>query len=161
MFAIHAMPGHLIRRLNQISASLFQELMGELGEDLTPVQYAALSILGQEDGLDQATLAALIAYDRATIGGVIDRLEAKGLVSRRVSPDDRRARIVTLSPSGAALLARLDQPVAAMQDRILAGLSADERASFIALAAKATAAGNASSRAPLDLDRLQTLRARQ
>ena len=161
MFAIHTMPGHLIRRLNQISASLFQELMAELGEDLTPVQYAALSILQQEDGIDQATLAALIAYDRATIGGVIDRLEAKRFVTRRVSPDDRRARIVSLSEAGAALLEKLDGPVADMQDRILAGLTEDERDTFVRLAAKATAAGNASSRAPLDLDRLQTLRARQ
>ncbi len=161
MHTIHSMPGHLIRRLNQIAASLFQDLMVDLGEDLTPVQYAAMAILAEESDIDQATLAALIAYDRATIGGVIDRLEAKGFVDRRIAPDDRRARRVALTAEGRALLARIDAPVAAMQERILSGLTEDEQTVFIALAAKATAAGNASSRAPLDFERLQSLRARQ
>jgi DNA-binding MarR family transcriptional regulator len=149
MSIIHAMPGHLIRRLHQIATGLFQERMAALGHDLTPVQFAALATLRDRPDVDQATLAGLIAHDRATIGGVLDRLEAKGLVSRRTDPADRRARLVRLTEAGAALLAAVLPQVEALQDDILTGLDADERAQFIALAAKAAQAGNALSRAPL------------
>jgi DNA-binding MarR family transcriptional regulator len=149
MTPFHAMPGHLIRRLNQISTSIFQDRMQALGLDLTPVQFAALACLDDNPGVDQATLAGLIAYDRVTIGGVVDRLETKGLVTRTVNARDRRARRVTLSDAGAALLHRIRPDIEAIQPDILAGLSDAERAAFTALAAKAATAGNDRSRAPL------------
>lgn len=149
MSIIHAMPGHLIRRLNQIATGLFQDRMSELGLDLTPVQFAALATLRDRPDVDQATLAGLIAHDRATIGGVLDRLQAKGLITRRTAPTDRRARQVRLTPGGAALLTRALPHVEALQADILAGLSPDERDAFIQLAARVAEAGNALSRAPL------------
>jgi len=152
MSLIHAMPGHLIRRLHQISTGLFQDRMTALGVDLTPVQFGALATLRDRPDIDQATLAGLIAHDRATIGGVLDRLQAKGLIERRIDPDDRRARQVRLTPAGAALLARVLPQVEALQDAILAGLNPDERAAFTRLAARIAQAGNALSRAPLVAD---------
>jgi len=82
---IYNMAGHLIRRLNQISASVFQERVLACGHDMTSVQFAALNAISSNEGIDQATLAGLIAYDRPTIGGVVDRLEKKGLVTKVVS----------------------------------------------------------------------------
>lgn len=149
MTMITTMPGHLIRRLNQISTSIFQERMAALGHDLTPVQFGALASLRDNPGIDQATLAGLIAYDRVTIGGVVDRLEAKDLVARTVNPQDRRARHVALTPAGAALLAAITPEVEAIQDDILGGLTETERTAFVALAAKAAECGNTRSRAPL------------
>lgn len=146
---IHNMAGHLIRRLNQISASVFQGEMKRNGFDLTSVQFAALNAVHSHPGVDQATLAGMIAYDRATIGGVTDRLEAKGFVRREISARDRRARVLTLTEAGESALARLIPVVSALQDDILRGLTAQERAQFLALAAKAAAAGNDLSRAPL------------
>ncbi|MCA0451745.1 MAG: MarR family transcriptional regulator, partial [Proteobacteria bacterium] len=81
-------PGHLARRFQQIAVSVFMAEAEAAGYDLTPVQYAALAAVAANKGIDQATLAGLIAYDRTTIGGVVDRLEQKGLVSRRVSKED-------------------------------------------------------------------------
>ena len=81
MSEIYTMPGHLIRRLQQISISVFTERMKALGHDLTAPQFATLAVLSQSPGIDQATLAGLIAHDRPTIGGVVERLEAKGLSS--------------------------------------------------------------------------------
>ncbi|WP_349773890.1 hypothetical protein [Mameliella alba] len=69
MKAIYTMPGHLIRRLQQLSASIFAERMREAGVDLTSPQFAALAMLQEHPGIDQATLAGMIAHDRATIGG--------------------------------------------------------------------------------------------
>ena len=149
MSIIHTMPGHLIRRLNQIATGLFQDRMAEAGLDLTPVQFAALATLRDRPDVDQATLAGLIAHDRATIGGVLDRLQGKGLVERRTDPADRRARLVRLTAAGEDLLARVLPLVAALQDDILAGLSPAERAVFVGLAARVAAAGPDLSRAPL------------
>lgn len=131
---IHAMPGHLIRRLHQQSTQIFAARMREAGIDITSVQFAAIDALHARPGIDQAGVAALIAYDRATIGGVIDRLEAKGLVERTVSEKDRRARVVRLTGAGREMHARLLPMVRAVQDEIMAGLSPRERESFMAMA---------------------------
>jgi DNA-binding MarR family transcriptional regulator len=131
------MAGHLIRRLHQQSIQIFQAQTQAAGLDLTSVQFAALDAIAQQPGTDQATLAEAISFDRATIGGVIDRLELKGLVKRAVSKDDRRARVLHLTPEGAQLLARSGPVVEALQAQILAPLSSAERKNFLALAHKA------------------------
>lgn len=131
---LHQMPGHLIRRLNQHSTHVFQSRMRAEGYDLTPVQFAAMGALEAEPGIDQATVAARIAYDRATIGGVIDRLVAKGWVSRQVSETDRRARVLTLTEAGAATFAQVLPLVRSVQPAITPGLTEQERAQFLTLA---------------------------
>lgn len=131
------MAGHLIRRLHQQSTQAFQARIQAAGFDLTSVQFAALDAVQAQPGIDQASLAATIGYDRATIGGVVDRLESKGLIARTVSPRDRRARLLHLTPEGEALLAALRPEVIAAQDDILARLDPAERARFRALARKA------------------------
>ncbi|MCI5075107.1 MarR family transcriptional regulator [Oricola sp.] len=146
---VHEMPGHLIRRLNQISVSVFSERMGQEGYDLTPVQFAAMSVLKLDPGIDQATLAGSIAYDRATIGGVLDRLQHKGLIERTVSRHDRRARALRLTAQGESVLDAVTPVVRDLQGDILAGLTPAEQDQFLALARKATEAGNTLSRAPL------------
>jgi DNA-binding MarR family transcriptional regulator len=149
MNAIYTMPGHLIRRLQQISVSIFAESMKGAGLDLTSPQYAALAILEQNPGIDQATLAGMIALDRPTIGGVIERLAGKGLVERKVSDSDRRARQLKLTAEGQALVTRMHPLVVANQATILEGLSDEEKAQFTFLAEKITRLHNDQSRAPL------------
>ncbi|WP_293576001.1 MarR family transcriptional regulator [Phaeobacter sp.] len=136
-FDMFQLPGYLIRRLHQISVSLFAERMSQHDLDLTPVQFATLNALALESGVDQATVASRISYDRATLGKVIDRLEAKGLIERTVSAQDRRARIVSLSQAGASLLGRAGPVVMAMQAEILPGLSLAEREQLVSLMTKA------------------------
>lgn len=151
MLEIYEMPGHLIRRLNQVSVSLFMEETAKKGFDLTPVQYAALSAIDARPGLDQATLANHIAYDRVTIGGVVDRLVQKDLVRRETNPKDRRARELYLSGKGEETLKETRPIVWHMQTLLLEGLDAGEREIFVALLRKAADAGNEMSRAPLRL----------
>lgn len=127
------MPGHLIRRAHQASTAIFAQEMARAGLDLTPFQFAAMSAIAAEPGMDQASVAARAAVDRATIGGVIDRLVDKGLVARSVSQTDRRARVLILTDSGAATLTRVKHAIAQVQDSLCAGLSDTERASLIAL----------------------------
>nr|WP_322866859.1 MarR family transcriptional regulator [Aquicoccus sp. G2-2]MEA1114162.1 MarR family transcriptional regulator [Aquicoccus sp. G2-2] len=123
--------------------------MNELGFDITPVQYAALTAIRENPGIDQATLAGAIAYDKATIGGVVDRLAAKGVILRGRSKTDKRARALSLTEQGEALVMQARPFIRALQTDILSGLDPDEEAQFMALLAKTTAAGNTRSRAPL------------
>lgn len=134
------MPGHLIRRLHQLSTQLFLQRMQAAGSDLTPVQFAALDALSRYPGIDQAGLARAIDKDRATVGAVTDRLVQKGLVHRTVSPRDKRARELALTDRGEAELSALRPVVAALQRDMLPGLDDAEYERFIALAARSVAA---------------------
>lgn len=147
------MPGHLIRRMHQIHNSVFQRRVREAGYDLTSVQFAALTAVAAHPGRDQASIAGLIAYDKATIGGVLDRLEQKGLIKRSVSPRDKRARVLTLTGQGQAALSDLRPVIDRIQIEILPGLTAEERRAFIQLSGKVATSGNRLSRAPLDPER--------
>lgn len=131
------MAGHLIRRLHQQSTQVFQSRTQAAGFDMTSVQFAALDAIAQQPGIDQASLAATIGFDRATIGGVVDRLEQKGLLQRSVSAQDRRARELLLTVEGKRLLKACRPVVESLQAEILAPLTAAERKAFMALAHKA------------------------
>ncbi len=113
----HAMPGHLIRRAHQVSTALFAAECGKF--DLTAVQFAALSAIQKTPGLDATRLAAAIAFDRSTMGDVLERLEAKGWVLRQASPHDRRVKKLSLTEAGAALLQQVQPAVARVQQRLL------------------------------------------
>ncbi|WP_426536884.1 MarR family winged helix-turn-helix transcriptional regulator [Bradyrhizobium sp. McL0615] len=143
------MPGHLARRFQQIAVAVFLAEVGEAGFDLTPVQYAALAAIRTNPGIDQVTLAGLIAYDRTTITGVVDRLVQKGLLVRNPSSRDRRARELQVTELGKRTLRGITPAVEAAQQTMLRGLTAKEGADLTRLLRKAIAAGNELSRAPL------------
>jgi DNA-binding MarR family transcriptional regulator len=131
------MPGHLIRRLHQHATSVFLDRVRGLGHDVTSVQFAVLSVLANNADLDQASLAKRIACDPATIGGVINRLEQKGLVERKIDVDDRRAFKLRLSCAGKSLVGTLKPVVVSLQDEILLNLTDKEKADLIQLMKKA------------------------
>ncbi|MCI5039338.1 MAG: MarR family transcriptional regulator [Donghicola eburneus] len=122
--------------MNQISTHVFSQRMQAEGRDLTPVQFAALDTIIANPGIDQASVAARIAYDRATIGGVIDRLEQKGYVERTVSRRDRRAREVRATKLGQKEFDAILPIVEALQNDVLAGLDDPEKELFRTLAQK-------------------------
>lgn len=144
--ALYEKPGHLVRRANQISMAIFAKECSEL--DLTSVQYAALTAIRACDGIDATRLSGLIALDRATIGGVMDRLEAKGWIQRKPSPSDRRIKLLHISTSGVALLEAAGPKVDQVQKRLLAPLTPDEQKTFLKLLTKLVLLGNENSRAP-------------
>lgn len=131
------MAGHLIRRLHQQATLVFVQRTQAAGYDLTPIQFAALDAIHNAPGTDQATVAEMIAYDRATIGGVIERLEQKGWVLRVVSERDRRARELSLTPEGKRIIKALVPVVRDLQDEILQALGEADRVRFLKLARQA------------------------
>jgi DNA-binding MarR family transcriptional regulator len=143
---LDGLPGHHIRRLHQIAVAIFLQEVEPQG--LTPVQYAALQALANAPGVDQRTLARTIGLDTSTTGGVVDRLEARGLLLRNASPDDRRVRRLTLTEAGQALLREAVPAMRRAQQRILEPLPAAERDEFMRLLRTLVSANNALSRAP-------------
>lgn len=106
--------------------------MQEAGESgVTTVQFAVLQALADQAGMDQRTLAGVVSLDTSTIGGVIDRLEARGLLTRSHSDGDRRVRLLHLTPDGEALLASLTPSMLRTQQRLLEPLSAAQRRDFM------------------------------
>lgn len=128
------MAGHLIRRLHQQATLVFMQRTQAEGFDVTPVQFAALDAIHAHPATDQARLAEVIAYDRATIGGVIDRLVQKGWIHRVVSERDRRARELSLTEAGEQVHAAVLPIVAGLQPDILKPLAQSERDLFLDLA---------------------------
>jgi MarR family transcriptional regulator, temperature-dependent positive regulator of motility len=127
------MAGHLIRRLHQQSTQVFVQRTQAAGFDLTPVQFAALEAIHAHPATDQARVAEMIAYDRATIGGVIERLEQKGWIRRVVSERDRRARELSLTAEGRRVRSALLPIVQKLQHEILQPLTDADRACFLDL----------------------------
>ena len=146
---LYGMPGHLVRRMHQASQAIFDASVAEAGIDLTSVQFAALAMIGANPGIDQASLANAIAFDRPTTGGVIDRLEAKGFVRREITKADRRMRHLYLEPAGKTILDGATPIVRRVQDLMLEGLSETERATLLRLLSKALRAVGDSSRPAL------------
>src|SRR5258708_8144278 len=142
-------PGHVARRFQQIAVGIFHAEVEEAGYNVTPVQYAALTSIRTHPGIDQATLAGLIAYDRTTITGVVDRLVQKGLAVRQANSRDRRVRELQITDEGRRVLGGIEPAVEAAQRIMLRGLTASEAGEFLRLLRKAIAAGNELSRAPL------------
>ena len=146
---LDTLPGHHIRRLQQIAVALFLQEAEPLG--VTPVQYAVLQAVANEPGLDQRTLAGRVALDTSTVAGVVDRLEARALLQRHASATDRRVRQLQLTPEGEALRAQVEPAMRRAQQRILAPLPRAERAEFLRLLRMLVEGNNEASRAPGEL----------
>ena len=144
---IYTKPGHLIRRAQQIAVAIFMDACAEF--DITPVQYAALAAIGSQPGIDATRISEFIAFDRSTLGSVLDRLVGKGLVARDPSPHDRRVKVLHLTPAGNTLLRAAEPAVRRAQERILAPLTEAEQWQFMRLLEQLVELNNERSRVPL------------
>jgi DNA-binding MarR family transcriptional regulator len=142
------LPGHYIRRLQQIAVGIFMDETADV--NITPVQFALLFAASQEAGLDQRTLAGRIGLDTSTIGAVVDRLESRGLIERNVSADDKRVRLLSVTPGGKKLLQGVMPAMLRAQDRMLAPLPKADRSRFMAMVKRIVEENNAWSRAAKD-----------
>src|SRR3954471_13910698 len=116
--ALYAKPGHVARRFQQIAVAIFMEETA--GFNITPVQYATLMALHDNRDVDATRLSQLVALDRSTLGNVLARLQAKGLVHRRAAQDDKRAKQLRLTAAGTTLLRKVEPAVRRADVRIIA-----------------------------------------
>src|ERR1700726_1473020 len=147
MDAVYTAPGYLFRRMQQIAVAIFVEECR--AHDLTPVQFAALVSIHTHPGIDATRLSAVIAFDRSTLGNVIERLEVKGYVERKPSRGDKRVKLLYLTKSGVALLRDIMPLVDRAQARMLQPLKPADRKTLRALMAQLVDLNNEASRVPL------------
>ena len=147
MDAVYSAPGYLFRRMQQIAVSIFVEECRAF--DLTPVQYASLVAIHTHPGIDATRLSAVIAFDRSTLGNVIERLESKALVERRPSPEDKRVKLLHLTRSGASTLRDITSSVERAQARMLQPLKPADRKTLMGLLTQLVDLNNEASRVPL------------
>src|SRR5690242_5512974 len=147
MDAVYAAPGYLFRRMQQIAVALFVEECKAF--DLTPVQYAALIAIHTHPGIDATRLSAVIAFDRSTLGSVIERLEAKNLIDRKPSGGDKRVKLLYLTKTGAAILRDVMPSVEKAQARMLQPLKPADRKVLLSLLTQLVDLNNEASRVPL------------
>ena len=131
-------PGHLIRRAHQVAVAIFMEETS--GFEVTPVQFAILNALLEDPGEDQVTLARKVAFDAATFGSVIGRLEARGWVRREADATDRRRKRLWVTAEGAEAARKMKRSVGKVQARILQPLSDAEQAQLVQLLDRLVAA---------------------
>ena len=125
---VRRVPIALARRFFQICTTAAAESLADAG--LTPLEFAVMAYLTKnlgEPDIDQNGLAARLGVDRNTTSLLVDRLEEQGVLDRRVSPEDRRARLLRLTARGEKLYERLRPGASGGQRRILDVLEPSER----------------------------------
>ena len=125
---------NLARTNDQVSIRL-ERLIREHG--LTGSQYNVLRILrGEGRPLPMSEIAGRTVQVLPGITGLVDRLEAAGLVLRERSAEDRRVIFVAITCKGQEALARLDGPMPALEKQLLGGLTPGEQAELVRLLEK-------------------------
>jgi DNA-binding MarR family transcriptional regulator len=125
--------GFILRQVWQRHASIFAR---EIGVNLTPTQWAALSKLMETGPCSQNQLGRLTAMDVATIKGVIDRLTARGLTETSADPADGRRLLVTITRAGQQVAEKAAPNALAITRETLAPLDAKERETLMGLLEK-------------------------
>jgi DNA-binding MarR family transcriptional regulator len=127
----------LLSQLGTYVADDFKRRLAPLGVDARA--NAILVALAGTDGQSQRQLSARLGLHRNVMVSLIDTLERHGLVERRPHPQDRRAFAVTLTDKARRLMPELEEQSGAMEDEVTAPLSADERATLLALLRRVSA----------------------
>ena len=112
----------ITRRLVEAERPLLQ------AHGLSMWAYIVLSHLTREPADTQLALARAIRHDKTRLIGLLDELESQELITRTPDPNDRRARIVTLTAAGVARHAAAKADIRVMEDEFLSGLDQAEQA---------------------------------
>jgi len=125
------MPTWLISRAYARSHRLLAE--GFAGAGVRGYHYRLLAALQEFGPASQAALGRRTSIDRSDVVAALNELADRGLVQRSADPDDRRRNVITITPAGRRQLRKLDQVLAGVQEKLLAPLSAADRARLIRL----------------------------
>lgn len=119
------MVGPLARRLVAMELPILER------HKLSMWGYVVLSRLGDEPPRTQAALAESIGADKTRIIGVLDDLQERGLIDRRPDPADRRARLLSITPAGHRLHARVQHEIQRAEEQLLGRLARGDRETFV------------------------------
>jgi DNA-binding MarR family transcriptional regulator len=126
-----AVPTYLMGMIGRIAQRLSQEAIADQG--LLLPHFSVLATLDDFGPLAQHDLAARLGLHSSHLVGYVDELETRKAVGRERDPEDRRRQVVSLTPAGQQLLARLRAPIDRSQEQFLAPLSEHEQATLMEL----------------------------
>ena len=109
----------MYKRQDQTLSARFYAVLAEAG--VARSEWRVITVLAEHGGLRVADLATAALSPQPTVTHALRRLEERGLVTRTTSPDDRRERLVALTPAGAALTAELVAEATRLEAEALAG----------------------------------------
>jgi DNA-binding MarR family transcriptional regulator len=114
--------GFLIHDVSRLRRTVVDNALRPMG--VTRSQWWVLANLSRHNGkgMMQTELAKVMDVGKVTLGGLIDRLEASGLVKRQADPTDRRAKRVVMTPKGIKLLADIQEIATEVNARIMNGI---------------------------------------
>lgn len=118
--------GYVIHDLAKLMRRHFDALAQQYG--LTLAQWRLIAQLSTADGLSQVALSGLIDTDPMTVSGLVERLEAKGLVERIADPADSRAKIVLLTDKARGIVAEMKLLADQVSRDLFDGVTEAERA---------------------------------
>jgi MarR family transcriptional regulator, lower aerobic nicotinate degradation pathway regulator len=121
-------PGHLIRRAQQITSSLWAD---HVGSTLTSPQYAVMATLYRVPAMDQVSITQIASLDRSTLADVLARLESRSLITRSRDKLDARRNLVSLTQQGRDLVESVGPEVAAADVELVECFESGEREEFL------------------------------
>ena len=130
---IRERPTWLISRAYARSSALLATGFESRGNGLRGYHYRLLAALEEWGPASQADLGRDTRIDRSDVTAALAELETRRLVERKVDPDHKRRKIVTITSRGIKTLQELDAAVAETQDALLAPLTEAQRRQFITL----------------------------
>lgn len=128
------LPSLLGYRLRLAQQAVFRDFALSVPE-VSPGRAGMLLLIEANPGIAQGRLARAVALERSTMVGIVDDLEARGLIARRRG-DDRRTNGLWLTRAGRQLVTRMKRRIEAHEQRVAARLSAAERRELLALLEK-------------------------
>jgi DNA-binding MarR family transcriptional regulator len=132
---------YLFSKAHQKTLQIFRQELQEV--DLTPVQAGFLSYLVSNNGAAPAQLASHFGLEGSTVTGILDRMEKKGLLERRINPDDRRTYHIVVTQAGWDL----SEPVLKCSKRanklVAEMIGKDDAPLFLAIMQRINSNGNA------------------
>ncbi|MDP2378568.1 MarR family winged helix-turn-helix transcriptional regulator [Reyranella sp.] len=131
--------GYVLRRAQSAVFADFAATFQAAGAALTPGEFGLLVLVARNTGLSQMALARALGIDRSTLVPILDRLQARGLLVRRRSPNDGRTHALALTASGDKALVRFTGLVRTHEKRIASRLSTTETRTLIGLLEKVRA----------------------
>ncbi|KQR03950.1 MarR family winged helix-turn-helix transcriptional regulator [Deinococcus sp. Leaf326] len=117
-------PWHVMRRLNHMHS---QRWYTDVSSTVTRPQFTLLTIIAAEPGHDQQTVGTLAALDKNTTANVVARLQEAGLVQRTSCANDKRRRLLTITPEGDRVLQELWPRIRTMEQVLEEHLAPEDR----------------------------------
>ncbi len=117
--------GFLLSQLGYVVARHFRSAMAEVG--LEPRHFALMRAIAANEGQSQNFVVDLLRIPASSMVSLVDHLEDRGLIERRVHPADRRSRTLHVTDVGSTLLEKATTLAMALEQKICAGMSPEQR----------------------------------